>query len=574
MPVNQAAERIVFSFDRPAKKVTAVVEILYQGDAAKFAWVLPVPGIPQVGVSTSAMLDRLQAQTNPVYQVQRDFGQACRGGSPNAGSSGPVPAPSVPAAEANKPNVAVLAAGAVGPYVYEVIQVNPALSDPAMVAIEWLKTNGYEVGALGADVLRPYLRDKLNLIAFKLAKNRSAGSIRPVMLTYDSDRPMIPIRPTAVAANENMGILVWVLSANRAVPVNYKSLELNEALIDWFMPNATYNVVVTEAANQAGGQGFVTELATTTGNGQFANNLFNERFAIQTFRQAADALDIPELVARTVETFSAQAQGNFGGPFASRPGSGRVALDGVSDVLANNLTLPPGVTVDAVLTSPRCYFAAFRKPGAFYCDGMRAPEAVIELTGFDKAKFLADVEKLVIAPLEATAKLFVDQAYLTRLYTTLSASEMTLDPEFDLNSELGDVSNQHSVTLKYAGGCGDVNGAWEATFGGIVVKGMGTTWPFHPRNTPDMPANRRVVQMGMTGPGMVVADNTEKIAAAVKAPRPTGTGGAPGTGAPPPAAPADDDGCSMGGQTGDDAANLLFLAPFAWLLWRRRTRRG
>ena len=85
MPVNQAAERIIFSYDKPNKKVTAVVEILYQGPSEKFAWVLPVPGIPQVGVSTSALLDRLQAVTNPTYTIQRTWGGQCGGGPEQRG---------------------------------------------------------------------------------------------------------------------------------------------------------------------------------------------------------------------------------------------------------------------------------------------------------------------------------------------------------------------------------------------------------------------------------------------------------------------------------------------------------
>ena len=76
-PVNQAAERIIFSFDKPNKKVTAVVEILYQGPSEKFAWVLPVPGIPEVGVSTGTLLDRLQSATNPTYSIQRTWGDSC-----------------------------------------------------------------------------------------------------------------------------------------------------------------------------------------------------------------------------------------------------------------------------------------------------------------------------------------------------------------------------------------------------------------------------------------------------------------------------------------------------------------
>ena len=40
----------------------------------------------------------------------------------------------------------------------------------------------------------------LNLLAFKLTSGTDVGAIRPVTLTYESKLPMIPIRPTAVAA--------------------------------------------------------------------------------------------------------------------------------------------------------------------------------------------------------------------------------------------------------------------------------------------------------------------------------------------------------------------------------------
>ena len=69
---------------------------------------------------------------------------------------------------------------------------------------------------------------------------------------------------TAVAANDDMGVLTWVLGSARAVPANYLSLELNEARINWFNAASNYNSVVTAAANDAGGQGFVTELAGST----------------------------------------------------------------------------------------------------------------------------------------------------------------------------------------------------------------------------------------------------------------------------------------------------------------------
>jgi hypothetical protein len=530
-PVNQAAERIIFSFDRPQRKVTAVVEILYEGPAEKFAWVLPVRGVPEIGVSTSALLDRLQSVTNPTYAIQRTWGDRCgdnnrssAGGGGSGGSFGGAPPGASPGP--GNPNVSVLSSGSVGPYNYEVIKVEPADSDPAAVAITWLKANGYDVGALGPDVLRPYLRDGMNLVAFRLSKNRDAGAIRPVMLTYTDDEPMIPIRPTAVAANDDMGILVWVLGASRAVPTNYKTLEINEAVLDWFNPNAAYNDVVTAAADEAGGQGFVTELAAPTASNGVADNIFPERFAIDQFRRTADNLTPAELVVQVVQSFSGFSGGGFGGPFGSRMPGGQVALDGVADVLAKHLNLPAGVTVEQVLASPRCFFQQFRMPDNFYCDGKPLPPAAIDLTGFDRIRFLTDLEALVIAPLEKTVQLFRDQRYLTRLYTTMSARDMTLDPEFDLNPAMPDVSSTHTVTIKYLDACpGDTSGRWEATLeSGQVVPGRDTSWPFSVAIR-RMPVNRRVMQLSVTGAGRVLEDNTAKITSALAASAHKGGGG-------------------------------------------------
>ena len=595
-PVNQAAERIIFSFDQTKKQVTAVVEILYSGPAEKFAWVLPVPGVPTVGVSTSAVLDRLQAMTNPLYSVARVWPDNVCGGRGVPGSAGQDAAasPTAPNSEGT-PGVSVLASGSVGPYVYDVIMVNPdpAVTDKAMVALKWLTDNGYDVGGLGREVLQPYLRDGLNLIAFKLQKNQTAGSIRPVMLTYDSAHPMIPIVPTKVAANPDMGILVFVLGARRAVPINYKSLELNEALIDWFNPNTTYNAVVSAAADEAKGQGFVTELAGPTAVRNYALALYQESSMVTDYRRMADEMTTLDLLVHVIERFATFGQANLMGPFGSRPVGGmRVALDGVTDVLTTNLKLPAGVTLAQLMARPRCYLTP-GVAGAVYCEGAVAPTPAerIDLSTFNRTKFMLDIESLVIQPLEKTAQLFAAQPYLTRLYTTMSPAEMTLDPTFDLSTGLPDVDNNHSVTLTYTGNrCGDTSGAWTADIGGLTVRGTGNTWP-HDLKAAKMPFNRRILQMTSDRPPVVEADNTTVIARALGSPVPTmpsGTGGAgadagaggstggtaggsldAGTGT---AGGGKGGGCSLAGGGGGGAFALIGMAGLIALLRRRRAR--
>jgi hypothetical protein len=516
-PVNQAAERIVFAHDESAGRVTAVIEILYQGPAEQFAWILPVSGTPDVSVSTNALLNRLQQATNPLYQLQRTWSEGdCNPLASDADDSGGNSI-DLDAAPSEGGSVSVLASGNAGPYDYEVISVAQAAgADPAQEAIEWLTDNGYDTGTTGPDLLRPYLMNGMILLAVRLSKDAAVGSIRPIKLAYDSDEPMIPIRPTAVAANADMGILVWVLGSARAVPFNYKSLELYEALIDWFNPQQSYNDVVIAAANETGdGQGFVTEQARLTNDpqlGSIVDQLYVEQSTILDYRRNADALNDAELIIDVVSRFSVSGDFSFTGPFGAAAASGQVSLDGVVDVIATHVRLPEGVSMDDFVASPGCYFDDFQAPANFYCDGRPAPEEPIFLANFNRDTFLTDVEELIIQPIEQTVQLFADLPYMTRFYTTLSADEMTVDPAFAINSDLPDVDNQHFLELEYEGCAGDVSGPWEASVGGHIVRGEGNTWPLTLADRPDdMPVNLRVLQLGVSGSGEVYENNDEII---------------------------------------------------------------
>ncbi|MEO1269875.1 MAG: DUF2330 domain-containing protein, partial [Myxococcota bacterium] len=248
-PVNQAAERIIFSHNGDGT-VTAVVQIQYEGPSERFAWVLPVPGVPTIGVSSDTVFTRIQTATNPTYNLTTTVEGTCRlDGGESQSFSNSFSQPTANDSGDQGGGVNVLASGSVGPFDYVVIMVEPDREDLAEVAVSWLETNNYDVTSVGPDLIRPYLEDGMNLVAFRLSKGNSAGDIRPVVLTYDSEAPMIPIKLTAVAAEANMGVLVWVLSDQRAVPINYRSLEVNEALINWFNASQNYNDVINVAAD-------------------------------------------------------------------------------------------------------------------------------------------------------------------------------------------------------------------------------------------------------------------------------------------------------------------------------------
>ncbi len=470
-PVNQQAEEIIF-VDNGDETTTMVVRIQYQGPAEQFAWLLPVTGVPDVEVSANMALDRLRGFTDPQYNLEVELEGECMEeiffDDLAADSMAPPPVATT-AGEADS-GVMILDEGSVGPFDFVTISVDESKPDAADVAVEWLTENGYDVTSVGADVLRPYLEDGLNLIAFRLTKGNEVGAIRPVMLTYPGDKPSIPIRPTAVAAQPDMGIRVWTMSASQAIPKNYKALVVNEALINWFNYRQNYDEVITAAADEAGGQGFVTELAGSS-----------------------DVLDAVIFSSFDQQEWMSYQLGSYASGFqAMQEARWRYSgWDGWVDVVCDNLNLPEGQTCQEWGATPN--------PN---------PSAV----AVSANEFIEQLFERVIKPVIDTQQLVLSRPYMTRLYSTMSAEEMTLDPLFDWNGDLADVSNIH--TAKQFIECSPELLPWEAPYRielpqGGVIRGEGSqVWPI---GIDDLPANLAVVQLTTQGAGEIVEDNREAI---------------------------------------------------------------
>jgi hypothetical protein len=144
----------------------------------------------------------------------------------------------------------------------------------------------------------------------------------------------------------------------------------------------------------------------------------------------------------------------------------------------------------------------------------------------------------VVKPVTETQRLINTRPYLTRLYSTMSSDEMTVDPSFTYNGELADVSNKH-VAKQFIECTADIS-QYEAPWRielpqGGVIRGEGSSgWPIEPGGT--LPANLKIVQLSTKGAGMVVEDNSRPIGDMLfKEAGTTGTGAAippkPATGA-------------------------------------------
>jgi hypothetical protein len=482
-PVNQAAERIIFS-DNGDGTLTAIIQIQYEGPSENFSWVLPVstalePG--QLAVASDLAFTRLQAATNPQFNLTTTVEGTCRGsGALNAAADGAAR----PVAETCSDNpllaqcgsaggvVDVESSGVVGAFEYTVISVEAGVADPAAPARDWLTANGYDVTPEGAALLGPYLADGMHLLALRLTKGSDVGSIRPIQITYPASAPMIPIKLTAVAANQDMGVMTWTLGGSRGVPFNYNALELNEARINWFNAASNYGQVVNEAADAAGGQGFVTEFAGPSA--QLAD-------VVWPSSEEADWQGVKGAVyASFNDLFQAVYQRYQG-------------YNGFWDAVRRNVTLPEQVAFEDFKLCPGCYGDDIE---------------------FKPTEFLAAIDTEVLEPIRGVQKLIDRAPYATRLYSTLSAAEMTVDPLFVFNADLPDVNNVHSATrvTECNPSVYEYQANWHIEFPqGGVIRGTPEDVGQWPDVVAEQPANYQVLQLARSGEGEVVADNAEAI---------------------------------------------------------------
>jgi hypothetical protein len=117
----------------------------------------------------------------------------------------------------------VLEDGTVGPYDYVVLE--PADNNPDSI-FEWLETNEYDQPDESAPLLNYYALLDQKFVALKLTKNTPTGEIQPLILyemeNADENTPIacVPIKLTAIAANDNMPVQVYIFADTRAVPLN------------------------------------------------------------------------------------------------------------------------------------------------------------------------------------------------------------------------------------------------------------------------------------------------------------------------------------------------------------------
>jgi hypothetical protein len=416
-PINQSGENILFAVGEDGT-MTTHVQILYTGAAESFAWIVPTPSVPTLAVGTDALFNALASATAPQFFLDYTSEGTCRQppecNYPDwaSGPGGGHDAAAIDAGASGPPDgVTVHFRDAVGPYDAAVIT-----SDDVAAIRTWLDDNGYDIPATADSALDHYVGLNHSFVALKLQQYASVGEIQPIVLRYTEGQPCIPIVLTAIATMPDMPITAYVLGNRNARPINYMSVDpdLDDPVLFLSDYDGTmYRRKVSEAVDESGGRGFVTE---------FAGLNPGVSIALPAIDDLATETHVPTFVRRLLDYgFSGDAQ--------------LLAL--------LQRFIPPPEGEDAT-----SFYNCLAQP---WCiddgtGGSRYDEYFATLM-FDPAAFVAALNAAIVHPRRDAQELVKAHARLTRLFTTMSAEEMTEDPIIMLSDARSDVSNVHRATL-------------------------------------------------------------------------------------------------------------------------------
>ncbi len=407
-PVEQTGEDIFFYIDGDNGTVTTHVQVQYQGPSEDFAWIVPVPAVPELEIGNAALFPLLSQTYAARYGLDVEVEGDCMPGGTTSSAvdlafSSSTGTGTGTGGGAYYPGVNVVETGQVGPYDTVILQ-----ADSTSALLDWLNANGYDLPPALDPVLQPYVAGGQYFVALKLQKDKDVGDLAPLAMTYPGTMASVPIQLTSIAATPDMRLRVTVAGDHRAVPQSYLHLDTNPFAVDWWSGGSNYDEAVTLAALEAGGHGFATD---------YAGPPSDTRFASPGWDTAALAA-APDAVAFLQQLIE----------------GGYPADDVLLDILLAYIPVPASLgNLDPIdlYNCPWCY------------------EAELRAETYDLAGAAAAIEEQIVAPRQELDAMFDRARWVTRMTSSLSPEDMTVDPTFVLNPDLGRVDNDRRATLVY-----------------------------------------------------------------------------------------------------------------------------
>ena len=261
-PVEQNAERILFEINGDGT-ITTVVEISFSGEPEDFSWVVPVPDVPELSVAPASAMLLLDDATSPTIVSQptrcdeRGYGCNVAGGAGIGFGCADMSIRGEDSANYDG-GVDVIELPQTGPYLSEVVS-----STDASALVDWLNDNGYLITEAMEPFVADYVAQGQSFLAMKLASDAGTSDVAPISMRYTADAPSIPLVLTAVSAEPDMGVMVFVAGTERYQAANWANVLVDPRDVqgDPFTGSTNYYPLVSWLVDQVGGRAMVTEYA-------------------------------------------------------------------------------------------------------------------------------------------------------------------------------------------------------------------------------------------------------------------------------------------------------------------------
>lgn len=252
-------------------KSTLYDQFRYQGRPEDFAWVLPIAGEVEVGLSSDALFAGLDAitETTIVRPPQNCPTQPadCNGGGGVGCASTTASFTSFEDSAGNTaPTVTVTRQEVVGPY--QTVQIQS--KDPGALA-QWLKDNGFEIPPEVRPVVEQYVAEHFNFLAVKLRPGQGVQAMRPVRVTSKGPTVVLPLRMVTAGVASSVGITLWTVAQGRYEPQNFPLFYIPTSEIgwSWAQGRSNYTDLRLEKAKPFVGRGFELESSVEIPTGVF-----------------------------------------------------------------------------------------------------------------------------------------------------------------------------------------------------------------------------------------------------------------------------------------------------------------
>jgi MYXO-CTERM domain-containing protein len=490
MPVDQTGEDILFVMDEGQVEVHIRVE--YEGEAENFAWIIPALSVPtDFNVSSQTLFDAIKGATVPTYGITNtadncsmddDFPNGDTAGA--GGTSGADPSGAGDTDGGGGP--VVLAEEQVGAYEITVIGAGEGGDVTAQEVFDWLAENDYQQDEAALPIIEEYLQENHNFIAIRLTGGADVDELHPIALRFDHPEPCVPLRLTRIAAVDDMDVRTYFLADDRVVPDTYRHVLVNALKIDWPNQASNYKEVITRAvdADGADGRAFVTEYAGAS-DVVPTFSLHSPSWNAQAFEGLAPEDAINTLANQGL--FFCDYDWNLDQDVCFSPHP-------LVEPLLVEFLVPEGVDVRDFYRDPYAY------------------SDVIDVERWGNGTVFAErLQERVIEPGANAVEILASHDYLTRMYTTISPSEMTADPMFFANPDLEEVPNIRTGTNRTL--CNGDN-LWTLPDGREVYVPAGDSWP---NIGGDDYWEEEVQEMSTAGAPMSLVQNTAQIDEALAA---------------------------------------------------------